>query len=109
MLRAILNVSWDDFLTNSQLYGKLAKIADVIKERRLGHISRNKEELLLWVPLYGQKSSGIPQKTYLDQLASDSGPCCDDEQTWLERSSQKSPRKLDTVSKEIFGRQWGSS
>ena len=62
MLGAILNVPWDDFLTNSQLYGKLAKITDVIKEQRLrfaGYSFRNKEELLsdllLWEPSHGQR------------------------------------------------------
>ena len=84
ILGAILNVSWDDYLTNSQLYGKLAKITDVIKERRLrftGHSFRNKEELvsdlLLWAPSHGQRSSGRPQKTYLDQFSSDSGHSID--------------------------------
>ena len=80
MLRAVLNVSWKDHPTNAQLYGKLKKITDVIKERRLrfaGHTFRQKEELasdlLLWAPNHGTRNIGRPYKTCVDQLIEDSG------------------------------------
>lgn len=80
MLRAVLNVSWKDHVTNKELYGKLLPITDVIRERRLrfaGHCFRNKNELasslLLWTPTHGSRKSGRPCKTYIDQLTTDTG------------------------------------
>ena len=76
MLRAIIfNVSWDDFLTKSQLYGKLAKITNVIKERRLrlfaGLSFRKKEELLSDSALSDVTWSKILWKTTKDVPGSD--------------------------------------
>ena len=55
LLRAALNVSWSDHVTNEALYGDKPPISETIKERRLrfsGHCWRNKNEvvsqLLFW-------------------------------------------------------------
>ncbi|XP_071958788.1 uncharacterized protein [Antedon mediterranea] len=80
MLRAVLNVSWQEHLSNAQLYGNLRKITDVIKERRVrfvGHSFRNKSELIselmLWMPSHGTRRPGRPPKSFIDQLVADSG------------------------------------
>ena len=80
MLRAVLNKSWRDHITNKELYGNLLPIVDVIRERRLrfiGHCWRSKEELIsqtiLWKPSHGYHSIGRPRKTYIDQLLTDIG------------------------------------
>jgi len=80
MLRAILNVSWQDHITNAELYGNLLPITEVIRDRRLrfiGHCWRNKNEIisdtLLWKPSHGYNSVGRPMKTFVDQIMSDTG------------------------------------
>ena len=66
MLRAALNKSWTDHLSNAELYGRL---------RFAGHCWRSKNELssevLLWEPSHGKRSRGRPRKTYVDQLIAD--------------------------------------
>ena len=50
MLRAALNVSWKDHLTNKELYGKTPKVTSSIREQRLrftGHCWRSKKELII--------------------------------------------------------------
>ena len=78
MLRAALNVSWKDHLTNKKLYGKPPKVTSSIREQRLrftGHCWRSKKELicdvLLWLPKHGKRSRGRPAKTFVDQLVDD--------------------------------------
>ena len=44
MLRTVLNIHWNQFLTNEQLYGGLPKLSDKIRRRRLtfvGHCRRS--------------------------------------------------------------------
>ncbi|XP_071944095.1 uncharacterized protein [Antedon mediterranea] len=41
MLRAVLNVSWQEHLSNAQLYGNRRKITDVIKERRVRFVGHS--------------------------------------------------------------------
>ena len=78
MLRAALNVPWREHPTNERLYGSIPKVMTLIREQRTrlaGHLFRNKEELasdlILWQPTYGHRGRGRPNKTYIDQLASD--------------------------------------
>ena len=78
MLRAALNVSWKEHLTNKELYGKTPKVTSSIREQRLrftGHGWRSKKELicdvLLWLPKHGKRSNGRPAKTFVDQLVDD--------------------------------------
>ena len=67
MLRVVKGVTWQQHMTNDQLYGSLPKISQVIKESRSkfsGHCWRSKHEviskLLLWEPLHGKRSRGRP-------------------------------------------------
>ena len=80
MLRVALNVSWKDHITNVNLYGKLPRLSDKIRQRRMrlaGHCVRHLElsacELILWEPTYGKLSRGRPQTTYVDTLKRDTG------------------------------------
>ena len=67
-------------MTNSELYGKIPPFSQTIKQQRMrfaGHVWRNKEELasdvLLWEPKHGKQEQGRPKRTYIDQLADDTG------------------------------------
>ena len=78
MLRAVINKSWRDHLTNEQLYGDIPKISKSIRMQRLrfaGHCWRSKDEvasdLILWQTQHGNHSSGCIAKTYLFQLRDD--------------------------------------
>ena len=80
ILRAALNKSWKDRLTNKELYGKIPRFSNSIKQQRMrfaGHCWRSKEELagdiLLWTPMHGRRTRGHPKKTYIDQLMDDTG------------------------------------
>ena len=102
LLRAALNVSWRQHLTDDELYANLPKVTDTIKERRLrfsGHCRRREEEvihkLLLWEPSHGRRGRGRPLRTYINQLCDDTGLGKrrswegNGRQSWLEESSQK--------------------
>ena len=76
----ILNKSWRQHPTKSQLYGHLPPIAKTIKVRRTRqavHCWRSKDELisdiLLWTPPYGRTKAGRPAWTYIQQLCEDTG------------------------------------
>ena len=79
MLRAALNFSWRDrYMSNKDLYSKIPKITDTIREQGLrfsGHcwISKNEvvSDVLLWLPIHGRRSRGCPAKTFVDQLMED--------------------------------------
>ena len=80
MLRAALNVSWKEHMTNTELYGKIPPMSQTIRTQRMrfaGHVWRNKEELasdvLLWEPTHGRQDPGRPKRTFIDQLADDTG------------------------------------
>ena len=80
MLRAALNVSWEDHVTNIDLYDYLPRLSDTIRQRRMrlaGHCVRHSEltasEMILWEPTHGKKTRGRPQMTYIDTLKRDSG------------------------------------
>ena len=80
LLRASLNISWKQRLTNKVLYGDIPKISDTIRERRLrfaGHCYRASGECshdtVLWTPQHGKRSVGRPAKTYIDTLVEDTG------------------------------------
>ena len=74
MLRAALNKSWREHLTNKELYGNIPKISVAIREQRLrfaGHCCRSQDELasdlLLWQPSHGKQSRGRPPLTYIER------------------------------------------
>ena len=99
MLRAALNVSWREHPTNERLYGNIPKLTTMIREQRTrlaGHSYRSKQELasdlILWQPTHGHRGRGRPNKTYIDQLAADTGCPSDhlatamsDRPSWKER------------------------
>ena len=72
MLRAALHMSWIDHMFNKDLYGKIPKITDTIREQRLrfsGHCWRSQNEVVsdVWLPIHGRRSRGRPVKTFVDQ------------------------------------------
>ena len=78
MLRAALNVSWKEHITNKELYNGISPISRTIRTQRMrfsGHVWRNKDELasdvLLWQPTHGRQDPGRPKRTFIDQLADD--------------------------------------
>ena len=80
LLRASLNISWRQRLTNKVLYGDLPRISQTVRERRLrfaGHCYRATNEcssnVLLWQPQHGKRSVGRPAKTFVDLLEEDTG------------------------------------
>ena len=80
MLRTALNVSWEDHMRNTDLYGYLPRFWDTIKQRRMGlagHCVRHPEltarELILWEPTHGKKSRGRPHTIFIDTLKRDTG------------------------------------
>ena len=81
MLRAALNKSWTDYLSNAELYGNIPRVTETIRQQRLrfaGHCWRSKHELssevLLWEPSHGKRSRGRPRKTCVHQLIANK-PC----------------------------------
>ena len=99
MLHAALKISWKKHPTKKRLYGHLPPISVSLRERRLrlaGHSWRSKSELasdtLLWNPMHRNRSIGRPCRTYIDQLADDSGchlndlpTAMSDREGWRER------------------------
>ena len=91
MLRAALNLSWEDHPTKTQIYGDLPAISTKIRQRRLrfaGHCHRSKTELasklILWQPKHGKRSRGAPATTYIKQLARDAECSIEDLPTLME-------------------------
>ena len=99
ILRAILNMSWQQHPTRHQLYGHLPPITKTIQVKRTrhaGHCWRSRDELirdvLLWIPTHGRAKAGRPARTYIQQLCEDTG-CCpedlhrtmNDREEWRER------------------------
>ena len=80
LLRKALNYTWEDYIKNEALYGKLSKATDKIRNHRLklaGHCVRHPEVIanldLLWIPKFGRRSQGSPKLKYTDQLKKDTG------------------------------------
>ena len=80
MLRMVKNISWKQHITNEVLYGRLPKVSDKIRERRLkkaGHCWRHPEEvaheLILWEPTHGHTNRGRPVTNYVNTLKKDTG------------------------------------
>ena len=85
MLRAILNKSWRQHLTEQQLYGHLPPITKTIKvrrTRRVRHCWRSRGELisdvLQWTPSHGRAKAGRPARIYIPQLCEDTGYSLED-------------------------------
>ena len=80
MLRVALDVSWEEHMRNVDLYGKLPRLTDKIRQRRMrmaGHSLRHPEliasELVLWEPSHGTRKPGRRSNTYIDSLKRDTG------------------------------------
>ena len=79
LLRTVLNVHWEQRMTNKELYGDLPKLSDKIKERSMrfaGHCSRSVEIsslLIHWVPKHGHRKPGRPKQTFLSALSKELG------------------------------------
>ena len=80
LLRFALSISWKDKVRNTTLYGKLPKLSEKVRARRLrlaGHCVRHEDEvasnLILWDPLHGRRSRGRPSTTFIDTLKRDTG------------------------------------
>ena len=99
IFRLILNKSWRQHPTRTQLYGHLPPITKTIQVRRTrhaGHCWRSQDELisdvLLLTPAYGQAKAGRPARTYIQQLCEDTGcspedqpEALNDREKWRER------------------------
>ena len=73
MLRAAMNVSWREIMTNIELYSNIPRITSSIREqimRFAGHCWRSNNELV-WTPKHGQRSRGRQAKTLVDQRVED--------------------------------------
>ena len=80
MLRMALDTSWQEHLTNSQLYGKMERVTTKIKVRRLrmaGHCVRHPElavnPLVLWEPTHGRAARGRTRLTYTELMKRETG------------------------------------
>ena len=85
MLRAILNKSWMQHLTKTQLYGHLQPIKkthQVRRTRHAGHCWRSKDEpisdILPWTPSHGRTKTERPARTYIQQFCADTGCSLED-------------------------------
>ena len=69
LLRTVLDVHWEQRMTNVELYGDLPRLSEKIKERSMrfaGHCSRSVEiasKLIHWVPKHGYRKLGRPKQT----------------------------------------------
>lgn len=80
LLRRVLNVSWRDHMTNTELYGDLVPLSTVLRRRRLqfaGHCTRALDQpvskLVFWCPPNGRPKRGRRALTYPELLAKDVG------------------------------------
>ena len=104
MLRKALNISWQDFVTNEELYGNLPRLSDKVAWRRLGlvgHCFRNNNllasRLILWEPSHGHRARGRPPSTFVNTLKRDVGAadstelktCLTDRQDWSLRRAAR--------------------
>ena len=103
MLRMVLNIRWDEHITNEALYGSLSKVSNTIRSRRLqlaGHVFRDVSSpahlTVTWKPTHGNIKSGRPTTTYVDTLLRDTGTdnvkelesCMKDRDIWRRFSSR---------------------
>ena len=94
MLRMVLGVTWKDKVNNEVLYGRLPRLSDKIKSRRLklaGHCVRHPEilanDLVLWEPEVGsgETKRGRPKQSYPSMLLRDVGTISKEELRTLMR------------------------
>ena len=103
MLRMVLNVGWNEHVTNTILYGSLKKVTDTIRTRRLqlaGHVFRDKSSpachTVTWKPRHGTLRPGRQSTTFVDTILRDTGlenvndleTCMKDRNIWRRHSSR---------------------
>ena len=103
MLRMVLNIGWNEHVTNSELYGSLKKVTETIRSRRLqlaGHVFRDKSSpahrTVTWKPTHGTTSRGRQTTTFVDTVLRDTGfenvseleTCMEDRKIWRRHSSR---------------------
>ena len=78
LLRAALNVNWQQHISNEELYGDLPPVSVKIKKRRLRlaghcvrHIEEEAEKVVLWEPRHGKAKRGRPAVNYINILKAD--------------------------------------
>lgn len=78
MLQLCLNISWEQKLTNEQLYQDLPLVTEKIRTRRMklaAHCIRHPDtiasKLVLWEPTKGKRSRGRPKLNFIDNLRTD--------------------------------------
>ena len=78
MLRAAMNISWRQHMSNEELYGELPRVSSKVAARRMelaGHCYRHPElaasRLVLWEPTHGRRQRGRQRKTYVETLKED--------------------------------------
>ena len=81
ILRMALNVSWKQYITNIQLFGKLPALFTKVQQRRMwlaGLCVSHDDEVanklvVLWQPTDGHANRGRQQIIYVDHLLQDTG------------------------------------
>ena len=77
MLRIALNVSWNDYVRNVNLYGGLPRVSAKVRERRMrlaGHCVRHPElSANPWETKQGTGKRGRKRATYISVLMNDTG------------------------------------
>ena len=72
-----LEVPWYLRVTNSEVYGRLSRVTETIRGRRLRLAGYVEElivrDLLFWDPTHGSRGRGYPKMTYVDVLRKDTG------------------------------------
>ena len=80
ILRKALNIKWQEYVTNKEVYGKLPLVSSKIKASMMkmaGHCVRHPElsvhPLILWEPSQGKASRGRRRISYVNMLKKDCG------------------------------------
>ena len=100
MLRAVLNISKTEHVTNNTLYEGIPRVSGKVAARRMrlaGHCQRHQElpasKLVLWEPTHGRRSRGRPTPTYVNVLKKDArvqstnelAGCMENRNDWKQR------------------------
>ena len=100
MLRAVLNISKNEHVSNNTLYEGIDKVSEKVAARRMrlaGHCHRHQElpasHLVLWEPTHGHRSRGRPTWTYVNVLKDDArvqstselAGCMENRDDWKQR------------------------
>ncbi|XP_069776220.1 uncharacterized protein [Narcine bancroftii] len=103
-LRSILNIHWNDFITNIEVLelAESASIESMLLKTQLcwvGHVSRMEDYCLPKIVLYGELSTGhrdrgAPKKRHKDCLKKSLGACHNDHRQWADIASNGASWRL---------------